>query len=343
MAFSPAIRLIITQAQAQEAAAASASCGILNLGAVPRFPAALALSLAALRPPLQPCCSEPMSDDSDDTMDDLSNGKPNKRKAPDVDWRSIVDPAERRRQRRLAKNRVTAARSRERKKVQWSEMEVKMNGISSDNAQLRGLLEHVLRENAALKAQVLRLNRSPSSIASAQQGKNASATPESAALILIALMLCALAYLPFDRAVAFGSAIPLLLAALLMAQQGNTDGLGSLLVRFLATSRSLVSRTRLRKSWSTLLFKRHALVGRTTLRSLSLQAAQAEQDGTAPSLIPRTAATHIALGSMEGLQGVPMLSALFDHPLAMPPCMPFPMLGPGSGSGMINVSQLCQL
>lgn len=40
-----------------------------------------------------------------------------KRKAPDVDWRSIADVEERRRQRRLAKNRVTAARSRERKKV----------------------------------------------------------------------------------------------------------------------------------------------------------------------------------------------------------------------------------
>ncbi|GFH32109.1 BZIP domain-containing protein, partial [Haematococcus lacustris] len=44
--------------------------------------------------------------------------KYNKRKAPDVDWRSITDPAERRRQRRLAKNRMTAARSRERKKEQ---------------------------------------------------------------------------------------------------------------------------------------------------------------------------------------------------------------------------------
>lgn len=37
--------------------------------------------------------------------------------APEIDWRSITDPAERRRQRRLAKNRLTAAKSRERKKV----------------------------------------------------------------------------------------------------------------------------------------------------------------------------------------------------------------------------------
>lgn len=50
----------------------------------------------------------------------------NKRKAPEVDWRAITDPAERRRQRRLAKNRVTAARSRDRKKVQWVELEERL-------------------------------------------------------------------------------------------------------------------------------------------------------------------------------------------------------------------------
>jgi cyclic AMP-dependent transcription factor ATF-2 len=33
-----------------------------------------------------------------------------KRRAPVVDWRAIDDPEERRKQRRLAKNRVTAAR-----------------------------------------------------------------------------------------------------------------------------------------------------------------------------------------------------------------------------------------
>jgi cyclic AMP-dependent transcription factor ATF-2 len=33
-----------------------------------------------------------------------------KRRAPVVDWRAINDPEERRKQRRLAKNRVTAAR-----------------------------------------------------------------------------------------------------------------------------------------------------------------------------------------------------------------------------------------
>ena len=46
--------------------------------------------------------------------------------APEVDWKAIADPAERRRQRRLAKNRVTAARSRERKKAQWAELEEKL-------------------------------------------------------------------------------------------------------------------------------------------------------------------------------------------------------------------------
>lgn len=80
------------------------------------------------------------SGDSSDTDEDMEDDAPgggsygvagggggcNKRKAPDVDWRAIADPAERRRQRRLAKNRVTAARSRERKKCQWSKMEAKL-------------------------------------------------------------------------------------------------------------------------------------------------------------------------------------------------------------------------
>ena len=71
------------------------------------------------------------SSDSDDDIDmdgavdagAARKGAGSKRKAPEVDWRAIADPSERRRQRRLAKNRVTAARSRERKKSQWSEME----------------------------------------------------------------------------------------------------------------------------------------------------------------------------------------------------------------------------
>ncbi len=45
------------------------------------------------------------------------------RSSVQVDWRSIEDPAERRRQRRLAKNRATAARSRERKKEAWGQLE----------------------------------------------------------------------------------------------------------------------------------------------------------------------------------------------------------------------------
>lgn len=54
-----------------------------------------------------------------------------------MDWRSIEDPAERRRQRRLAKNRVTAARSRERKKAQWGEMEAKLASLEAENSGLK--------------------------------------------------------------------------------------------------------------------------------------------------------------------------------------------------------------
>lgn len=83
----------------------------------------------------------------------------NKRKAPEVDWRSITDPAERRKQRRLAKNRVTAARSRERKKEQWTEMQAQLSALQADNTSLKAALEAALCENAQLKQQLGSLNR----------------------------------------------------------------------------------------------------------------------------------------------------------------------------------------
>ncbi|KAF8072760.1 rpsO [Scenedesmus sp. PABB004] len=82
-----------------------------------------------------------------------------KRKAPEVDWRSIDDPAERRRQRRLAKNRITAARSRERKKEQLVDMEERMAGLEAENAQMRALLASLAQENAGLKEQLASLAR----------------------------------------------------------------------------------------------------------------------------------------------------------------------------------------
>ena len=74
--------------------------------------------------------------------------------APEIDWRSITDPAERRRQRRLAKNRVTAARSRERKKVQWAELEARLAALEADNSALRSALEASRAESAQLRQQL---------------------------------------------------------------------------------------------------------------------------------------------------------------------------------------------
>lgn len=99
--------------------------------------------------------SEDSADESDAvTATGKTGGAGNKRKAPDVDWRAITDPAERRRQRRLAKNRVTAARSRERKKVQWADMEQRFITIQAENARLRKLLEQLAAENGSLKSQL---------------------------------------------------------------------------------------------------------------------------------------------------------------------------------------------
>jgi hypothetical protein len=86
----------------------------------------------------------------------------NKRKAPEVDWRAIEDPAERRRQRRLAKNRVTAARSRERKKEQWGDMENQLADLRAENLQMKAMMEAMMRENTILKDQLASLTRGAS-------------------------------------------------------------------------------------------------------------------------------------------------------------------------------------
>lgn len=86
----------------------------------------------------------------------------NKRKAPEIDWRSIEDPAERRKQRRLQKNRITAARSRERKKAQWGDMESKIALLQADNEKLKAMLSSCLSENTRLKEQLASLSRGAS-------------------------------------------------------------------------------------------------------------------------------------------------------------------------------------
>lgn len=106
----------------------------------------------------------------------------NKRRAPEVDWRSIDDPAERRRQRRLAKNRVTAARSRERKKEQMVEMEDRMAALEQENSQMRALLASLAQENTSLKEQLASLTRG------AGTANNTRGSPEPAVLKCLAIM-----------------------------------------------------------------------------------------------------------------------------------------------------------
>lgn len=93
-----------------------------------------------------------------------------KRRAPVVDWRAIDDPEERRKQRRLAKNRVTAARSRERKKEQMAEMEQRLSQLEAENGSLRTLLQTMMSENTGLKEQLASLTRGAAAAPPALEG-----------------------------------------------------------------------------------------------------------------------------------------------------------------------------
>ncbi|CAL8465671.1 g5207 [Coccomyxa elongata] len=68
--------------------------------------------------------------------------KRGKKKLPVPDLEAIKDPDERRRQRRLVKNRNTAAASRERKQREMDELNTRMDKLDQENAHLRQLLEH---------------------------------------------------------------------------------------------------------------------------------------------------------------------------------------------------------
>eukprot|EP00195_Chlamydomonas_chlamydogama_P005558 CAMPEP_0202895954 /NCGR_PEP_ID=MMETSP1392-20130828/5052_1 /ASSEMBLY_ACC=CAM_ASM_000868 /TAXON_ID=225041 /ORGANISM="Chlamydomonas chlamydogama, Strain SAG 11-48b" /LENGTH=319 /DNA_ID=CAMNT_0049581151 /DNA_START=210 /DNA_END=1168 /DNA_ORIENTATION=- len=127
------------------------------------------------------------SEDSNFTEDDAMNTdepaqptttKVNKRKAPEIDWRSIEDPAERRRQRRLAKNRVTAARSRERKKVQWADMELKLSAVQNENRELKTMLDRLSRENNDLRNQLAMI--APGTTAGMRGNSYSNAEPAAA-------------------------------------------------------------------------------------------------------------------------------------------------------------------
>ncbi len=49
---------------------------------------------------------------------------------------------------------MTAARSRERKKVQWAELEARLAGLEADNGALRAALAKMSAENSGLREQL---------------------------------------------------------------------------------------------------------------------------------------------------------------------------------------------
>ncbi|GLI66722.1 hypothetical protein VaNZ11_010660 [Volvox africanus] len=227
-------------------------------------------------------CSADSSDtDQDDheMVDSKSKMAGNKRKAPEIDWRQIEDPAERRRQRRLAKNRVTAARSRERKKAMWSELEDKLKNMESENTQLRAMLEQFARENASLKSQLLNITRagaaanSVAGVSQARAGKTMDPAVILPVFIVTLLVVCSL--LPGDKACALlGSVLPLALLANMLGCAGcGNDAHPSFesLFRLLHMLGTLISGSSkvLQRSIKRLLFDRHRYVGRVWLQRLA--------------------------------------------------------------------------
>lgn len=206
-------------------------------GSRPRRQAPKQVAVKSVQKSVQ-IASEDMDSDSEDSTDE--DGAPStavtkagsKRKAPDVDWRSITDPAERRRQRRLAKNRVTAARSRERKKSQWAVMEDKLSAMEAENRSLREMLDAATQENKTLRAQleaagVLGGSNTAPGLPGAADAANLRGTghnePAVLALVLAILLLCVTLPSSEQASVVLGSATPvlLLLAALLSTQRSS--------------------------------------------------------------------------------------------------------------------------
>ncbi|GIL60894.1 hypothetical protein Vafri_15716 [Volvox africanus] len=227
-------------------------------------------------------CSADSSDtDQDDheMVDSKSKTAGNKRKAPEIDWRQIEDPAERRRQRRLAKNRVTAARSRERKKAMWSELEDKLKNMENENTQLRSMLEQFARENASLKSQLLTITRAGAAangvagVSQARAGKTMDPAVILPVFIVTLLVVCSL--LPGDKACALlGSVLPLaLLANILGCAECGTRPHPSFesLFRLLHMLGTLISRSSkvLQRSIKRILFDRHRYVGRVWFQRLA--------------------------------------------------------------------------
>ncbi|GMH45847.1 hypothetical protein BSKO_13810 [Bryopsis sp. KO-2023] len=98
--------------------------------------------------PIERVWSEPHSEAGEKTTVNVAVGK---RRVEDVDWTKIEDPEERKRQRRMAKNRHTAAVSRERRKNHMRDLETRVERLEQENASLKYWLGIAQRENVSLK------------------------------------------------------------------------------------------------------------------------------------------------------------------------------------------------
>jgi hypothetical protein len=242
--------------------------------------------------------------------------------APEVDWRSIADPAERRRQRRLAKNRVTAARSRDRKKSQWADMEAKLCNLDGDNKRLKAMLEQLAAENSMLRGQ---LGLSAQGEPAGNGGKGPARSTESAALVLISIMLLLCCSLPPDSASLFlGSVAPLvLLAALQLSRSSASTGrlsLSEALLNLLATTSLLLSKAtrKLRRTVHRALFRRHSIAGgRAAMRAAAAWAASAHASGN-PLLQLSSPPPPSITSSLPPLQLPPLCLGLGLKPLLKP-------------------------
>lgn len=77
---------------------------------------------------------------------------PKRQRVEDPDWSLIKDPEERKRQKRMAKNRHTAAVSRERRRKYLNDLENRVKTLEHENMSLRYWLGAAQHENLALKA-----------------------------------------------------------------------------------------------------------------------------------------------------------------------------------------------
>ncbi|GLC44660.1 hypothetical protein PLESTB_001330800 [Pleodorina starrii] len=281
-------------------------------------------------------CSADSSDtDHDDHEMVDSKGKTagNKRKAPEVDWRQIEDPAERRRQRRLAKNRVTAARSRERKKAMWSELEEKLKNVENENSQLRAMLEQFARENASLKSQLLTITRAGAAaggVAGMPQARAGKTTDPAVILpVFIVTLLVVCSILPGDKACALlGSVLPIALLASMLGNGSGADGgangshsdgcFDSLfrLLHMLGTLLSGGSRV-LKRSFKRLLFDRHRYVGHKWLQQFAAASFALLRDpgiGIKVDTSSSGVAAQQPLRPANGGQGEPEAAGTADKP-----------------------------